>query len=57
MFKKLVTFLFVEPKKFYSDYTPLERAYWGLWKRPEGNIELALELNQDLIKNLNNIKG
>lgn len=54
MFKKLFTFLFVMPKKFYSDYTPLEKAYWGLWVRPEGNVQLAKELNKDLLKSISN---
>lgn len=50
MFKKLFTFLFVMPKKFYSDYSPLEKAYWGLWVKPTGNIELAKDLNKDFLK-------
>ena len=45
--------LFNPPKhKFYSDWTPLERAWWGMWQRPKGDIKVALELNKDLLKKM-----
>lgn len=38
--------------KFYSDWTPLERAWWGLWQRPKGDIQTALKLNQELLNKI-----
>ena len=52
MFKKIFTFLFIIPKhKFYSDWTVMEKAYWGLWKRPADcfSVHDAINLNKDLI--------
>lgn len=46
----LIKKLFNPPNhKFYSDWTPLERAWFGLWKRPTGDIKTAISLNKDLI--------
>lgn len=53
MLKKIVDFLLNPPKKFYSDYTPLEKAYWGLWKRPSELLSRkdVLDLNKDFLNN------
>lgn len=50
--KKLLTFLTKAPvHKFYSDWTPLEKAYWGLWKAPSEHYSMqnVLDLNKDFL--------
>jgi|WetSurMetagenome_2_1015567.scaffolds.fasta_scaffold92225_4 hypothetical protein len=39
------------PVKFYSDYSPLQKAWWGLWRRPADLLtrEQILELNKNII--------
>lgn len=50
---KIIKRLFNPPNhKFYSDWTPLEKAWWGLWKRPSGNVKTALILNKDLLEKM-----
>lgn len=43
------------PVKFYSDYTPLEKAWWGLWRRPQDLLtyKQVLDLNKDIIEAIN----
>lgn len=56
LLKKIYKSLKVQPEKFYSDYSPLEKAYWGLWVRPKGDIILALKLNKALLSKMNQKK-
>lgn len=50
--------LLTPPVKFYSDYTPVQKAWWGMWKRPQDLIsyENVLKLNEKTIKEIQNIK-
>jgi hypothetical protein len=50
--KKIINhWIFTPPVKFYSDYTLLQRAWWGLWRKPQDLLtqKQVLELNKDLI--------
>lgn len=51
--KKLFLFLTKVPThKFYSDWTPLEKAWWGMWKAPEDcfSKEDILKLNENFLE-------
>ena len=39
-------------KQFYSDWSPLKKAWMGLWKRPRGNVKDAIEMNKELIEEI-----
>ena len=46
--------LFTKPYGvFYSDLSPIRRAWLALWERPRGNHDEAVEMNKELIKKLN----
>lgn len=50
---KIIKRLFNPPKhKFYSDWTPLEKAWWGLWQRPKGDLKTALILNKNFLQQM-----
>ena len=38
--------------EFYSDLSPLKKAWRALWERPQGNQKDAVELNAELIKKI-----
>lgn len=52
--KNNLKWLVKPPVKFYSDYTPLERAWWGLWRKPQNLLTMSqvLELNKDIIEEI-----
>lgn len=38
--------------QFYSDLSPLKRAWRALWEKPRGNHKEAVKLNEELIKKI-----
>ena len=43
--------------KFYSDLSPLKKAWNALWERPKGNQKDAIELNKELIERIIQIEN
>lgn len=37
---------------FYSDLSPIKKAWRALWEKPRGNQSDAIELNRELIKKI-----